>query len=290
MVCSAGPSTSAPYVFGGDGNTLDTTTLANGSHTFTVLATASDGTTATSQATATTSNSGVPPANTVLPSVSGTAQLGQTLTGSSGSWSGSPTSFAYRWRDCDSAGNGCVDIAGATGSTYLLVAADVGHTLRVVVTATNAGGSTAATSAQTRRGPGRAARETVLPSMSGTAQLGQTLTASKGSWSGSPTSFAYRWRDCDSAGNGCVDIAGATGSTYLLVAADVGHTLRVVVTATNAGGSTAATSAQTGLVLGAPPANTVLPSVSGTAQLGQTLTACERQLEREPDVVCVSVA
>ena len=265
----------SPYFFNGDGNTLDTTTLANGSHTFTVLATANDGTTATSQTTDTTSNNGVPPANTVLPSVSGTAQLGQTLTVANGSWSGSPTSFAYRWRDCDASGSSCVDIAGATGSTYLLVAADVGHTLRVVVTATNAGGSTAATSAQTAVVLGAPPANTVLPSVSGTAQLGQTLTAANGSWTGSPTSFAYRWRDCDASGNACVDIAGATGSTYLLVAADVGSTLRVVVTATNAGGSTAATSTQTGTVAaaGSAPANTVLPAVSGVAQQGQTLTA-----------------
>ena len=62
-----------------------------------------------------------------------------------------------------------------------------------------------------------------------------------------------------------MDIAGATGSSYMLGASDVGHTLRVVVTATNAGGSTAATSAQTAAVSAA--AWTVASSITG----GQTL-------------------
>ena len=261
----------SPYVFNGDGNTLDTTALSNGSHTFTVVATATDGTTSTAQAVASVSN-GVagPPVNSVLPSVSGTAQQGQTLSASTGTWSGSPTSFAYRWRDCDASGAGCVDIAGATGSSYLLQAADVGHTLRVVVTATNGSGSTPATSAQTgvvAAATSGAPVNSVLPSVSGTAQQGQTLSASTGTWSGSPTSFAYRWRDCDASGAGCVDIAGATGSSYLLQAADVGHTLRVVVTATNGSGSTPATSAQTGVV-----ASTAGWSVSSSILAGQTLT------------------
>jgi hypothetical protein len=90
-----------------------------------------------------------PPANSVLPVISGTAQQGQTLTASTGTWSGSPTSYAYQWRRCDTAGAGCADVAGATVQTYTLVSGDVGSTIRVVVTATNGGGSTSATAAQT---------------------------------------------------------------------------------------------------------------------------------------------
>ncbi|MGA9284622.1 MAG: hypothetical protein WBV85_04205, partial [Solirubrobacteraceae bacterium] len=84
--------------------------------------------------------------------------------------------------------------------------------------------------------------------ISGTATEGQTLTASAGAWTGSPTSVVYQWQDCGGSGSGCSNIAGATGSTYKLAASDVEHTIRVVVTATNSGGSTAATSAATASV------------------------------------------
>ena len=69
---------------------------------------------------------GLPPANTALPVVSGTARQGSLLSASNGTWSGSPTSFAYQWRDCGTGGAGCVDVAGATGSSYVLQASDVG--------------------------------------------------------------------------------------------------------------------------------------------------------------------
>ena len=196
-----------------------------------------------------------PPANTALPVVSGTAQQGRALSATSGSWSGSPTSYAYKWQDCDSSGVNCAAISGATSSGYTLGAGDVGHTIRAVVTATNAGGSTPASSAQTALvaappAPPAPPANTTLPAVSGTAQQGQALSATNGSWSGSPTSYAYKWQDCDSSGANCVAISGATSSGYTLGAGDVGRTIRAVVTATNASGSTAATSAQTAPVAG----------------------------------------
>ncbi|MGH2944708.1 MAG: DUF7594 domain-containing protein [Solirubrobacteraceae bacterium] len=91
-----------------------------------------------------------PPANTTAPTVSGTAQAGRTLAADPGSWSGTePIAYAYQWRRCDSAGDGCVDIAGETGQAYALTAADVGSTIRVRVTAANAVGQSSATSAPT---------------------------------------------------------------------------------------------------------------------------------------------
>jgi hypothetical protein len=91
----------------------------------------------------------LPPANTALPVISGTTTAGQLLSSTSGGWTGNPT-FAYQWRDCDTAGNNCSNVtAGGTASTYTLTATDVGKTLRVLVTATNAGGSVSATSDKT---------------------------------------------------------------------------------------------------------------------------------------------
>jgi hypothetical protein len=91
------------------------------------------------------------------------------------------------------------------------------------------------------------------PVISGTAQQGQTLTEEHGMWEHGPTGFGYQWERCDISGNNCTAIAGATAQTYALTAADVGSTIRVAETATNAGGSsTPATSAATLVVQAAP--------------------------------------
>ena len=226
-----------------------------------------------------------PPVNTVLPAVSGSAVEGQTLSATTGSWEGSPTSYGYQWEDCNTAGQACANIANATSSTYKLTSTDVGHTLRVVVTATNTGGSTKASSAATGTVAAVPAApvNTALPTVGGSAMEGQTLSATTGSWEGSPTSYGYQWEDCNTAGEACANIAKATSFTYKLTSTDVGHTLRVVVTATNTGGSTKASSAATGTVASMPaPVNTALPAVSGSAVEGQTLSATTGSWEGSP--------
>jgi hypothetical protein len=114
---------------------------------------------------------------------------------------------------------------------------------------------------------------TALPAITGTAKDGQTLTSTTGTWSGSPTSYTRAWQRCDSAGANCAAISGATAATYLVTSADVGKTIRVKVTATNASGSGNATSAATATATAAVPANTALPAITGTAKEGQTLTS-----------------
>ncbi|MCW2965271.1 MAG: LamG protein [Actinomycetia bacterium] len=86
------------------------------------------------------------------------------------------------------------------------------------------------------------------PSVTGTAQQGQTLTATPGTWSAADATLGYQWQRCDAAGANCVDVPGATTSTYAVTTADVGATLRVVVTGKNRFGSAPATSAQTAVV------------------------------------------
>ena len=89
------------------------------------------------------------PTNSAVPAVTGQTVQGQTLTTSNGTWTGSPTSYAYQWQDCNSSGASCSNISGATSSTYVLKSSDVGDTIRSVVTATNSGGSVSASSAAT---------------------------------------------------------------------------------------------------------------------------------------------
>ena len=104
---------------------------------------------------------------------------------------------------------------------------------------------------------------TSAPTISGQPQSDQTLSAATGSWSGSPTAYAYQWQRCDSAGSSCANLAGATGASYVLGSGDVGSTARVVVTASNSAGSGSASSAPTGVV-SAPPATTVTSTYSGS--------------------------
>ncbi|HTA98266.1 MAG TPA: choice-of-anchor Q domain-containing protein [Solirubrobacteraceae bacterium] len=81
------------------------------------------------------------PVNTVLPVISGTPYNGQTLKTTNGTWTGSPTSYTYQWEDCNSSGASCVNIAGATAGEYTLTSADIEHTIRVVVVASNSSGA-----------------------------------------------------------------------------------------------------------------------------------------------------
>lgn len=87
-----------------------------------------------------------------------------------------------------------------------------------------------------------------LPRISGSAVRGEVLTATTGSWSGSPVQFAYRWQDCDRTGSLCTVIRGARVATLTLAAHDVGKTIRVTVTASNASGRDLARSAPTAFV------------------------------------------
>ena len=200
------------------------------------------------------------PSNTVLPAVTGTAAVGQTVTTSDGTWNASPTSFTYEWLRCPSSGGSadgsdCASIGVSTNS-YLVATGDVGFTLRSRVTAVNSDGQAKAVSNATaivvaQAGP----PNTSPPTISGTATVGSTLTANPGTWTGSSITFAYQWRQCDASGANCTTITAATGNTYVIASGDVGHTIRVAVTGTDATGSNTVTSAQTATVTAvvAPP-------------------------------------
>ncbi len=219
----------------------------------------------------------VAPANVVPPAIAGTAAQGSTLTASSGSWTGdTPITFGFQWRVCDTSGATCSDIAGANGQTHTIGSSEVGSTVRVMVTATNASGTSTALSQQTLAvAPATAPVNTAAPAVSGPAQAGQILVTSAGSWAGSPPpTFTYQWQRCNSSGSGCVILYGQQSTTYAVSDADVGATMRTLVTATNGAGTATAQSAQTAVisVAGSAPRATAQGTVGGTLAVGHTLT------------------
>ena len=189
------------------------------------------------------------PANTSLPSISGSAKDGSLLTASHGSWTNSPASYAYAWQRCDNAGGSCVPITGATSKQYTLTTADVNSRIRVQVTATNTSGSGTATSRPTDsvQATGQAPKNTSAPTISGTPKENTVLTVSNGGWTGTnPITFTYQWQRCDATSGNCVNITGATSQSYTAASVDVAAVLRANVTATNSKGSTVATSQEVG--------------------------------------------
>jgi hypothetical protein len=176
-----------------------------------------------------------------IPDVEQAAQVGAQLHVTDGVWSPTPTGFSYGWLRCDALGGSCASIAGATAATYTPVAADVGFTLRGAVTPT---GGPALSSEPTQvvkaanLGPVIAGGTVVatvaanMPSITGTAQVGQVLTSTNGTWAGTTPTFSRQWLRCSATGDQCVGIVGATSTTYTPVTADRNLRLRVRVTAT----------------------------------------------------------
>lgn len=179
------------------------------------------------------------PVNTVAPAITGTARVGQTLTVTNGTWTGEPApTFTRQWK------RGATNI-GTGGTTYVLVAADAGQVITCVVTATNTEGSANATSNATAAVTQTPAN-TVLPVITGTAQEGQVLTVSTGTWTGTPTpTYTRQWKA------DAVNISGATATTYTPVVGDVGKVITCTVTGTNSAGNASATSAATAAVIAA---------------------------------------
>ena len=233
------------------------------------------------------------PANTAQPTISGSPVVGQTLTATQGTWSNSPTSYAYQWVRCPASGGAddgsdCAVIGGATTTAYIAASGDVGSRLRVRVTASNAEGAATAASNATASvtaaptGP----TNTALPTISGSTVVGSTLSATQGTWTGTGNTYAYAWQRCNASGASCAPIVSATGQTYVLTATDAADTIRVAVTATNAAGNATATSAQTAVVTAA--AANGCPTGTGTIDVDRLAPPARLAIDRQsitPSVV-----
>lgn len=198
------------------------------------------------------------------PTIVGPPQAGGLLAAVPGTWEGGkPLAFTYQWRSCDAAGANCTPITGATGESYRPASTDVGHSLKVVVTAASGDGAATAITPPTATvspagvSPGARPANLKPPQILGQEQDGQVLTSSVGTWTGAPQKFTYRWRRCNASGTSCIAIPHAVGPRRTLTPDDIGATLSLVVTATGKGGSASASAATTDVVVAAP-----LPPVS----------------------------
>jgi hypothetical protein len=181
------------------------------------------------------------PVNTKQPDPSGTAKEGSVVTVSNGTWTGTqPITYSYQWQRCNPKSGRCTNVQQPTGASYQIVAADVGFTLRAVVTASNSAGRSSARSNLTpvvvARGQPPVAL--TLPAIAGTPAIGQTLIASSGTWKGASGVFSYQWLRCSASGGGCAGISGAATQSYVVSSADAGSTLSVRVRASNTVGAT----------------------------------------------------
>ncbi|MDR0285898.1 MAG: CAP domain-containing protein [Propionibacteriaceae bacterium] len=190
--------------------------------------------------------------------ISGTAQVGQALTATATGVLPADASLAYAWHRG-------TQVVG-TGSAYTPTAADNGQALTVTVTGTKTGAVPgSATSAAVTVQPGTLTAP--QPVIIGAAQTGQTLSVTTGAWAPTGVALAYQW-----SADG-VPVTGATAATYPLTSGDIGKTFTVAVTGTLAGYTpTTATSASTVAVV-KPAIVAGTPTISGTAQVGQTLAA-----------------
>jgi len=179
-----------------------------------------------------------------MPSLAGSNLVGDVLGVNEGAWSGGAISFTLRWQRCTEAGDGCLDIADSIKPTYTIAASDVGSTLRAVVTASDEFGvssaetapsaivQAAATAAGGQDPPPSSATP---PSITGTTNVGETLTADDGHWPGI-TQLERQWQRCDASGTSCRDIGGESHRTYRLTSDDLGGTIRLEISVRAASG------------------------------------------------------
>ena len=233
---------------------------------------AGNGETLTSEATVAVSAAANNPA-TGAPIISGTAQAGETLTADTSGMTDDDgldeVQYAHQWLADDA------NLEGATGSSYTLTDDEVGKTIKVKVSFTDdANNQESLTSvATTAVTPQPNSPATGLPTISGTAQVDETLTAYTSGIADQDgltnVSYSYQWLADDA------NLEGATGSSYTLTDDEVGKAIRVKVTFTddrnNKESLTSATTAAVTARANSPA--TGLPTISGTAQVGKELTA-----------------
>ena len=213
------------------------------------------------------------------PTFTGTPRVGTAFTADIGTWQPAADTLSYEWYRME--GDMGQLIPGATGPSYVPTSADVGKRLQLNVVGSKTDYRTAYRFSDPSAAVTAAALTAPTPTITGTAKVGQTLTAVPGTWGPAPVALATQWLRDGTA------ISGATGTSYQATTADAGKKLSVKVTGTKSGYTTASkTSAATAAVAEADPltfTTTPTPTITGTAKVGQTLTAVPGTWAPAPD-------
>ncbi|HML50506.1 MAG TPA: carboxypeptidase regulatory-like domain-containing protein [Propionicimonas sp.] len=200
---------------------------------------------------------------TPAPRITGTPDVGNILSASVGMWGPAPVSLSYQWYRGDQA------ISGATGTSYTVTEADRGRSITVKVTGTKAGyQTTTKASVATEEVPEALTIVSgAYPTISGTAKVGQRLTAVPGAWSPSEVVLHYQWYASG------VSLSGATSSTFTLTPAQRGKSMTVAVTGWLNGTATITTTSSPTVAVAPGTLSAKTPVISGKAKVGKTLKA-----------------
>ncbi len=204
----------------------------------------------------------IPAVHGAKPVVTGDATVGSTLTADPGVWTPSDVTLTYQWFRGDR------KVKDATAATYAVTAADLHKRLTVKVTGSKDGYRSASRFSKPTARVDLPALTTVKPVITGTAQVGSVLTADPGAWGPAGVVLTYQWF------RGGHRIAKAKAATYTLVAKDWRQRITVKVTGKLAGYATASrVSLPTAKVSAGALTSTPVPTITGTAAVGQVLTA-----------------
>ena len=205
---------------------------------------------------------------TPVPTITGTKNVGQTLTAVTGTWAPVPTSYSYQWYR----GETPIGSPTTTG-TYTLVGADLGQQIKVSVTAVKSGFTSPSPVSLATTAIDPALFTTAqVPTISGTAKVGTTLTAASTAWVPAVDSYTYQWNRAGVA----IESDLAKSSSYVVVPEDLGRAITVTVTGKKTGYvDTPKVSLATASVVAGTFATPPVPTISGTLKVGETLTANE---------------
>ena len=223
-------------------------------------------TTANTAATVVVPSSNV--TNSVLPVVSGTLAASSTVSATTGTWSTSGT-FTYQWQSSTD-GSAWTNISSATSSTYALTGTETGKYIRVQVTNSISSGTISGTAYSVATVKIGAPSNTALPVISGTLRIGSAQSVTTGTWTNSPTSYAYQWQSSTN-GISWINIGGWATSTYIPTFDICNAQIRVIVAAIGGGDTATVTSAAVSGFL-PPSAPTTLPFLNDTSTVGSTFT------------------